>query len=86
MDHFSASSTQHLIKLILRITHLILLVKSCNLIPRFVMPRYTEVDVLNAINAAYNGLSIRKASVLHGIPLLTFRNRINGTRERTVVY
>ena len=50
------------------------------------MLRYTEVDVLNAINAAHNGLSIRKASVLYGIPLLTLRNKINGTRERIVIY
>jgi predicted transcriptional regulator len=46
------------------------------------MPRYTESDLQNALDALQAGSSLRKASKDWNIPLSTLYDRVNGSTSR----
>ncbi|TVY12485.1 hypothetical protein LARI1_G009560 [Lachnellula arida] len=48
-------------------------------------PQYTELDIIDALNAVANGQSMRKACLDWGIPPGTLRNRINGHEPRWIL-
>ncbi|KAJ3566248.1 hypothetical protein NPX13_g7210 [Xylaria arbuscula] len=50
------------------------------------MPPYSENDVLAAVAAISNGVSLRKASREYGVPRTTLQDRIMGVRPKTIAY
>ena len=46
------------------------------------MPKYTEDDLKEAINAIQNGVSIRQASKDWGVPKTTLQDRIKGAQPK----
>lgn len=46
------------------------------------MPRYTESDLKEALQAVQTGVSIRRAAKLHGVPRNTIADRIHGAASR----
>jgi hypothetical protein len=52
--------------------------------PNDEMPSYTEEDMADAIfDVIDNGVSMRKSSLQHGVPLMTLSNRMNGTVSKS---
>ena len=47
------------------------------------MPSYTEADIEEAIQEVYEGRSVRKASIAHGIPYSTLKDRLHSAQTRT---
>lgn len=44
------------------------------------MTKYTEITISAALQAIFDGLSVRKAAVQYGIPYTTLRDRTKGAR------
>jgi hypothetical protein len=42
------------------------------------MPKYSQKDLLDAVNAVRNGMSYRKASAKYNVPVMTIQNRVSG--------
>ena len=53
-----------------------------NTILNIKMPSYTEVDIEAAIMEVYEGRSVRKAAIAHGIPYTTLSDRLRGAQTR----
>ncbi|KAH3799576.1 hypothetical protein DPMN_153187 [Dreissena polymorpha] len=43
--------------------------------------RYSQKDILDAVDAVRQGMSYRKASSKFGVPVMTIENRISGTAD-----
>ncbi|KAK2736330.1 transposase [Colletotrichum kahawae] len=50
------------------------------------MPLYSEDDVLRALTAITNGISVKKAAFEHGVPRSTLQNRIRGIQTRDIAF